>query len=452
MTNVLTLGMGLILGFFLPKYVSIETYSDYKTYMLYADYLGLFHFGFINGLYLVYGKYDYAALPKDRFARYTQFLIVLEIVVQVILLLVYGVVRGWDGLLSPILFVILNILFVNLNCFFMLIDQFTKRFLIDALIQLLQSLLTIVGMTVLLVCKVDHYAPYLIALSVGNAIVFLVHCFNSRALLYCPNSHYRLTFAEVRSFTSRGIFVLMSEYMALIILGIDSMVVNLFMTTRDFSMYAFAVSVITVYYSLIAVISKFIFPYLKRMATDSYPKVYEDMKGLLAVFSALICGMTLVIVMLIPIVLPKYQDSVAIIKILGITAVFKGAQMLLCDNFFKVLDLEKGFFKTNLIAFVLGIVTDTIAVTIFHSLEAIAAASLLSFVLWYLISDRILRRHMQIKNIRNEILIFGIVVLYFLSLQCRPILGIILYYGVIGAVGVKLALSVRKKWRSENST
>ena len=53
--NVVNLLFSLLSNFLLPKYLSIETYAGIKTFQLYVSYVGLFHLGYVDGIYLKYG-------------------------------------------------------------------------------------------------------------------------------------------------------------------------------------------------------------------------------------------------------------------------------------------------------------------------------------------------------------------------------------------------------------
>lgn len=53
--NAINLCISLINGFVLPKYLSVETYADIKTYQLYSNYIGVLALGYCDGLYLKYG-------------------------------------------------------------------------------------------------------------------------------------------------------------------------------------------------------------------------------------------------------------------------------------------------------------------------------------------------------------------------------------------------------------
>ena len=52
MANVLTLMFSLLTNFILPKFLSVESYSEIKTFQLYITYIGVLHFGYEDGMYL----------------------------------------------------------------------------------------------------------------------------------------------------------------------------------------------------------------------------------------------------------------------------------------------------------------------------------------------------------------------------------------------------------------
>lgn len=45
---------GVLIGFVILKLMGETNYGYYETYTLYFVYVGLFHFDFINGIYLIY--------------------------------------------------------------------------------------------------------------------------------------------------------------------------------------------------------------------------------------------------------------------------------------------------------------------------------------------------------------------------------------------------------------
>ena len=431
LSNVFVLVSTLLLGFFLPKYISMETYAQYRAYLLYANYVGLFHFGFINGIYLKYGKYDYSDLPRPKFSGYTRFLFIAQALVEVILFLLLYVIYGNDGIISPVFFVVMNIFLINVNCYFALVNQFTRRFSLDAIIQLLQMGLQLFGFVLLLIFKVDNYIIFLTVVTITNLIVLGLNCFKCKDILPVLSSSELLTFTEVKELISRGSKVMFSEYIALIVVGIDSILVNLFMSVEEFSLYAFSVSIVTGVFSLIGVIGKLVFPYLKRTEESKRGIIYDKMKYYITLFSSVICGMVLVIPIIIDSFIPDYSGGVLIIRILGGAAIFKGVQDLVCVNFFKAINYEKGFIKTNSIVIAIGLFSDVFALMVFSSMNAIASASVLTFLIWYLLSDHALKKKMNMRGCKSDGFVLATTVLFYACVFLKPVIGLIIYYPVL---------------------
>ena len=442
-SNIAVLIMSIVVGFLLPKFVSLETYASYREFTLYCGYLGLFHIGFINGVYLKYGGKDFEELPKERFRSYTRFLVLLQLAFQVILFLCFVPYHiNTQSFVTPYTFIILNLFFINLGCYFNLINQFTRRFVIDGTIQLVQKMTCVIGIVILILVKNDNYIPYLIILSVANILAMILAGSYNRGLVFGKTSGW--DFSEIKTMISHGFFIMISEYMGLIIIGIDSVVINLLFPRTDFSIYAFAVSLVSVMYQLTTVISKPIFPYLKRQAAERLVKVYDILKEAYILFAALISGMAIVFPWLISTFITKYSDSISILQILAVTVIFKAVHELLFGNYFKAMSLERLFVRTNLIAVIVALMTDFIAYFVFHSMTAIAIASVISFVIWYSVTDFMLQKKMQTKCFRGNILLVIVVAVFFSSTLFSVLLGSIIYFSIIMILALEFVMRVKK--------
>ena len=73
--NVAYLISSILLGFVLPMLLSVDDYGYYKLYTLYFSYSGLLHFGFIDGILLVFAGKDYEELDRQAFRLYSRFFI-----------------------------------------------------------------------------------------------------------------------------------------------------------------------------------------------------------------------------------------------------------------------------------------------------------------------------------------------------------------------------------------
>lgn len=72
LSNCTTIVSGLVVGFLIPKILSIEDYGMYKTFSLYTTYIGFFSMGIIDGIVLDYGGKDYGQLKRSKFRSFFQ--------------------------------------------------------------------------------------------------------------------------------------------------------------------------------------------------------------------------------------------------------------------------------------------------------------------------------------------------------------------------------------------
>lgn len=87
-SNIVIMLSGILVGLLLPKILGVTDYGYYRTFTLYTSYVGLFHFGFSDGIYLKYGGKRYDELNKEQFRFYSHFIIGLEFLISLMIFIV----------------------------------------------------------------------------------------------------------------------------------------------------------------------------------------------------------------------------------------------------------------------------------------------------------------------------------------------------------------------------
>lgn len=75
--QVISLAVSFIMNLILPKFMSEYQYSLWQTYLLYVGYVGVLHFGLLDGIVLRYSRYDYDELDKPRMRSQFKCLLVM---------------------------------------------------------------------------------------------------------------------------------------------------------------------------------------------------------------------------------------------------------------------------------------------------------------------------------------------------------------------------------------
>lgn len=430
-SNVLTIVVALFTGFILPKELSISDYAYYRVYLLYISYAGFFHLGFVNGIYLKYGNLNLDQIPKKVFRAYSWFMLGLQVVVVAALTAVlFGSSFFMDAnKVIAYAFVIINIPLVNIKWFYSSINQFTKRFVIDSYVTYLQNVLNLVMVLLVVGFKWYDFKYLLVLTTIINLVCMIITIQQNRVLVWGKKE--RVADVGILSLIKGGFFLMLSEFVGIIILGIDSMFVENLFSQTDFAMYSFGVSVISVIYTLISAISNLIYPYLVRVTEEKYAEYYtlmSDVLSMVSIFSMLAFYVAEFIILKW---LDKFTPSIAIISILFGTIIFRTVIMLVCGNYFKVLKLIKEYTRNNIFAIVMSFVLNVGAYVLFKDYRYIAVASLLSFIIWYLVTDAIFIRQLKIPMAgcaRRYICIAVSLLVFYGTIRMEPISAFFLYF------------------------
>ena len=427
-SNLLTLLVSLFMGFIIPKYLSVDDYAYFHIYQLYIAYAGFFHLGLVNGIYLKYGHLDVEQLPVNDFRRYGRAMVILQLGMAAILFALLFLFFPQDGNVGmAYAFTIINIPLMNIKWFYSSINQFTKRFVIDSAVTYMQNVMQFVMVVAVIAFRLYDYMVLLVAVTLINLICMIAVMVQNRQFVHflaIPKEEVPED-RKTKSLIRGGFFFMISEFVAIIILGIDSVFVQNLFSLTDFAMYSFAVSIISVMYTLIGTISNLIYPYLVRVKEEKYAQYYTLMSDVLTVVALMSMLAFYVAKFLVVTWLDKYVDSLGIAAILFGTVIFRTLIMLVCGNYFKVLKMTKEYTKNNFFSIILAFVADMLAYLIFKDCIYIAYASLITFIIWYVVTDAVFIRRLQIekKTCANR---------YFCILVC-----LVIFYGLFRVSDVK---------------
>lgn len=412
--NLLNFAIGIITGFLLPKFLLVDDYGYLRIFTFYISYVGFMHFGFIDGIFIRYGSYDYNELPKAKFRAYFKFLAIFQSAIMVLIMLGITLFNK-DAVRSSIMyFVVINMLIMNLTTFFAFIHQFTKQFKLFSLNLILTKLLYVLGCLSLFYVQIYSYTPYIILQTVVNLIILSIYIYYDRDIVFGKAEELRSNSQDIKENVRVGFFVMIGNFMNIIIIGIDRIFIDKLFTVTDFAMYSFAYSIISLFYILLNSLNTVMYPYLIRTDKNKLSDIYGTIKISVSIVIGASLSAFFVIKFIVLQFLNNYNDSLGILIFLVPTVLLSAQISVLISNFYKVLKLTKEYTKNNIIAFLLGLITNTIAYLIFRSTISIAAASLISFILWVLYSDRFFIKKLKV-NLWRGILLEGFIIVLFLS-------------------------------------
>ncbi|MGL4450815.1 MAG: lipopolysaccharide biosynthesis protein [Sarcina sp.] len=385
--NILTFLMGIVTGFIIPKFLGVEDFGYIKLFTFYTTYIGITHFGFLDGIYIKYGAYEYEDIPKEKFRGYFRYLVSLQIIEAIIIVGIFQLMNLDGNRYFIVLLVIFNMIIMNITTLFAFIHQFTKRFKIFSVNIVLNKFIYVAGSLIFIYLNMLGYKEFIILQTIINIVILLIYIYINKDLVWGKSEKVSENLKEYINLTKSGFFIMIGNFMGVVILGLDKMFVDTFFTLKDFSMYSFSYTLISLFFILLNSLTTVIYPYLARMKSENAAEVYSKIRiGLTVLMSSTLVGY-FGIEWIVSIYLPEYKESLKILVFLVPTIIYSSQINILVANYYKILKETKGYTKNNLVALILGVTTNIVAYSCFKSVIAIAAATLISFVLWLLYSD-----------------------------------------------------------------
>lgn len=263
--QLISLFASFILGLILPKYISEYSYSYVQMYTLYASYVGMMHFGLLDGLILRYAQYDYDQLDKERIKSQFQVLLSLTSLLMIIGIFL-SLISNWNGITkNVVILVAISIVTKNILTYTLYTFQLTNRIKMYASTVIIQRAVHVLAVILLLVFKIDSFYWYCLADLFGDIFGIVFGYFNNKGLYFGKSINVNDQLKEAGINIGVGIPLLIANLSSQYIIGGGKMIIQWRWDTLTFGKISFAFSISTLFANFMAAASVAIFPSLKRM-------------------------------------------------------------------------------------------------------------------------------------------------------------------------------------------
>jgi O-antigen/teichoic acid export membrane protein len=427
LSNIFKLFSSLLVVFILPTFFTIDNFGYYKAFMLYGSYVGFFHFGFIDGIYLKYGGIDLENLNKIKMRTYFIFFIIIQLCISLVLLLLSRSFL-FDNRNLVFIFVIFNILPTNVVTYFQFISQITSRFneYSKRLYFLGFSNLFSVGLVVF--SNINNFFYLLLLLTLSNYLLMFLSFKNYKVFIFGQIQFSKSIFKEIINLFVIGIPLLLGNIIVTLITTFDKVFIENFYELSSFAIYSFGFSVLSIINIMISAISTVLYPMFKKTTLIKLTSSYENMYIAFVVIILFGLFSFFPLAFVISIYLPDYIASISIIRVALMGILFTSLISALIHNFYKVANLNFAFMIISLLSLFFTI----ILIYLFNSWSAelisIAFASLIGIYIWFILLNLYLVPKFHLNfNYPLFIATTGIVLFYFFSSINNHFIGGTLY-------------------------
>ena len=326
--NLINVVFNLGTNFLLPKYLTIESYSNIKTFQLYISYIGLLHFGYVDGMYLKYGGKKLKKRIDEEQTKNLSTMRLFQIVVTFFFVII--------AILAKNLLLIafsLSILPQNLINYYKLLYQATGEFGLYGRIMNVSTISTFVmNLLLLLLIGTDNYLVYIVAYVSIYYLLWIAMeiSFKSR---HIKTKGKIFDIYELIHNIKSGFLLTLGNFASILITSMDRWFVKVLMSTYAFAQYSFAVSVETFLNMAITPISTTLYSFFcRKKDKDQHKNVFRY----IVVFATILPAAGFPIKFILECFLNSYIDSARVIFWLFAAQIFYIVIKCIYVNLYKV--------------------------------------------------------------------------------------------------------------------
>jgi O-antigen/teichoic acid export membrane protein len=426
--DAITLFIGILNGFFLPKVLDINDFALIKTFTLYIGYAGMMHLGFSDGIYIILGGKTIKEVDRKKIVGYLNCLIKVAAIILTILIFIAIYIK--DDIFNYFIaytFPYQIILFFSL--YERAIANFDKYVLVRGALNILNLI------TIIIVVFYFRSASSYIILQIAIQYIVAIYCIIS---LY--KNYEGTEMVNLRGFLNIiniGFMVLLGNLNSNLILSIGRWIIKFKFDSIQFAYYSFSTSLLSLFVTLINSVTILFYPYLTKCNNDiSY---LEKMKINIISISMFCMSSFFILDFIVQKFLEKYYQSFDSFSILVCCVPFISVTSILYCNLYKINKLKKRYTIVTTKILLISLIVNIVLLIFYKKPITISIATFLTYIFWYIYSAKDFMLNIDFKEIVfigillglfnllklfkiNVIFAFAIYVIVFLIIEC-------LFYG-----------------------
>lgn len=370
LANIVSILITGIITLIVPKLFSSRQYGYWQLYIFFTSYVGFFHFGLQDGMYLRYGGCKYEKLDKKLMHSQLCILTLLEVIFSIIIS-VYAIVFVYSLNKRIVLLAFSVVLILYLpNTHLQYVLQMTNRIKEYTYVIIIEKITYGILTGLFLMCGVKSFISMIFLDIFAKVIALLYACITCRDIVVNRMPSVKVSLKEAWINTSVGIKLLAANLASMLVVGVVRFLIEKTQGIVAFAQISLAFSLCSFILIFVTAVGQVLFPMLKRVASEKLADIYKivDYGLLFSLFGILIFYQPIYI--LLSAWLPQYESSLKYFAFLLPMCVFEGKTALLLNTYFKALRKEKQLFFINAICVVFSVVLAIVNIYIFKNLDA----------------------------------------------------------------------------------
>lgn len=431
--------LSVMMSLVVPKMLNITEYGYWQLFIFYVGYVGFFHFGLNDGLYLKEGGKSYSQLNYSVIGTQYWMSILFESVFSCAIMI--GSIFVLEDERRQIIFIVTAVYLVvsNAALFLGYIFQAVNRTKLYSISVVIDRVFVLCTIGILIILKINRFEPFIIVYLLSKCAALLYCIAMGKEIVFVKFCSMKVACIEMWGNISVGIKLMIANIMSMMILGCGRLIIDKIWGVESFGKFSFSLSLTNLFLTFISQVSIVLFPALRQVTEEKQKSVYLLARQGVGLFMPIIFILYMPVNEIISAWLPQYQESLHYLIFLLPLCIFDGKMQLLCNTYFKVLRKEKRLLWNNIFAFIISFLLSLAGGYVFQNIYFIILSVVAAIVLRSVVSELYLSKLLGIKvgkYLFQEILISIIFMIAAWSLE-----GIISFIIIMAADGVYLFMN-----------
>lgn len=431
--NIISFVVSILTTLLIPRLLggNIEGFGFFQLYIFYEGYIGFFHLGLNDGIYLKDGGKHFSMLDRRYYASQFLLLSSFELLIGItITICAYVFDNSYDNQFVFI-FLGLSIIVFLPGSLLSYILQATNRIKEYATITIASRLLFLSSIIIAFFIKSSDYFIFVIFDFLSKLLSLLMSLWFCKEIVFSKPLTLAQGVKEAIDNIKVGLNLLAANIANLLIIGMVRFGVQYKWDIVIFGIISLSISIANLLLVLINAVAMVLYPTLRQVDETRLPSLYCQIRDMLMipVLGVLILYYPLSKVLLLWI--PQYAESLHYMAILFPMCVYASKMSLLITTYMKVYRMEKDIFRVNLFGVAVACVTTIISIFICESITIAVMAILVNQMLRCLYGEWILSRRIHFNYMNDMLLEVGLTIAFVISSwYIGGIWGVVLYLAV----------------------
>lgn len=379
----------------MPKIMSVDAFGYWQLFTFYVGYVAIATLGLNDGVYLLNGGRSTGELDLHSINGQFRTGLALQTVLAT-LLAAAGLFLVEDSDRSfVIIATAVTLIIQNTTTYITFVFQAVNRTKLFSYSVAIAQVVFLVPLLILVANGATNFKHYVIANIAGRACALLFALWFGRTFVFTRGLGVKDDLRETWKSIRVGASLMLANVASMLILGVSRAVVDAHWGIEVFSLYSFAVVMVSLFMLLAGQVAMVLFPALRRVSTSNLAAFYTRARAALSLLLPQAFVAYYAVYFLLPLWLPNYAESLRFFALLLPLLLFDVKMSVVGTSYFKVMRGERTLLVLNLACLVTSAVA-AISGAALNSVEMIAISSCCIVALRYIMANRILSRRLGV--------------------------------------------------------